>query len=141
MGEWKKAPAWLVELFERGMPLDPRVERRTMFGFPSAFAQGQLFAGLFEETLLVRLEEQDRQELLAEEGAALFEPMAGRPMREYVVLPAAMLEDDGAVALWMKRGLAYALSLPPKRKGAKARRSPGGKDRKATAARPARRRV
>jgi len=35
-------------------------------------------------------------------------------MKEYVMLPAEMLEDEEAVKSWMRRGLEYARSLPPK---------------------------
>jgi hypothetical protein len=64
----------------------------------------------------VRLEENDRAELLAQPGAHLFEPMEGRPMREYVVFPEAMLSDRAALTAWLAKGLAYAASLPPKEK-------------------------
>lgn len=127
-GKWRKAPLWLVELFDRALPLDPRAERRAMFGFPAAFASGHMFTGLFEESLFVRLGEAERADLLAIEGAALFEPMPGRPMREYVVLPPALLEEDAAVTTWMKRGLAFAVSLPAKAKAkAGAKRNAGAR--------------
>ena len=54
--------------------------------------------------------------LLAQPGAHLFEPMEGRPMKEYVVFPDEMLADRDALRGWMARGLAYAASLPPKEK-------------------------
>ena len=40
--------------------------------------------------------------------------MRGRPMREYVVLPAELLEDAAAVRDWTARALAHAAALPPK---------------------------
>ena len=92
-----------------------------MFGYPCAFENGQMFAGLFGDGLFVRLGEAGRAELLAIEGAAPFSPMEGRPMKEYVVLPPAMLEDEEAVKGWMSRGLAYARTLPGKKPKAKAR--------------------
>ena len=91
-----KSPAWLVELFDA---LQPEVggERKQMFGYPCVFEGGNLFTGLFADGLFVRLGEADRARLLATKGAAPFEPMKGRPMREYVVLPPSMLEDEEAV--------------------------------------------
>ena len=36
-------------------------------------------------------------------------------MREYAVVPAAMQADRRALRGWMKKALAYASALPPKR--------------------------
>jgi TfoX/Sxy family transcriptional regulator of competence genes len=118
-----KSPGWLVDLFDA---LQPGVggERKQMFGYPCAFENGNLFTGLFADGLFVRLGEADRARLLATKGAAPFEPMEGRQMREYVVLPASMLEDEEAVKSWMRLGLDYARSLPGKEKKGAAKKKP-----------------
>jgi len=87
-----------------------------MFGCPSGFIGGNLFCGVFEDKLFVRLAEGDRNKLLAEEGAEPFDPMGGRPMREYVVFPSEWLEggDDEVLRSWMAKAASYARSLPPK---------------------------
>ncbi len=46
--------------------------------------------------------------------AAAFEPMPGRPMKEYVVVPPTLVNDD-AVEDWVRRSLAYAGQLPAKK--------------------------
>ena len=109
-----KSPRWLVQLFDA---LQPEVggTRRVMFGYPTAFENGQLFTGLFADTIFVRLGEQQRAELLSQKGAQPFAPMKGRPMKEYVVLPPSLLEDEDTVKKWMRRGLEYARSLPAKK--------------------------
>jgi TfoX/Sxy family transcriptional regulator of competence genes len=124
--KFDKSPAWLVQLFDA---LQPEVggTRKQMFGCPVAFENGQMFAGLFGRGMFVRLGEKDRQALLASEGAHLFEPMMGRPMKEYVVLPPALLEDEQSVTAWLRRGLEYARSLPPKKKAGGVRKGTGGK--------------
>ncbi len=48
-------------------------------------------------------------------GAGAFEPMPGRPMKSFVEIPAADVEDDAAIARWVERGLAHAASMPPKK--------------------------
>ena len=48
-------------------------------------------------------------------GAAGFEPMPGRPMKSFVVIPAADVSDDAAIASWVERGLAHAASMPAKK--------------------------
>ena len=63
---------------------------------------------------MIRLSEEERAKFLLLEGASPFEPMPGRPMREYVVVPPAMVTDEGPLRAWLEKALAYARSLPPK---------------------------
>jgi len=74
---WRKSSEALVERFSQAVPPDPRIERRQMFGYPAAFAGGNLFMSLFEESMIFRLSEPHRAELLSVAGARLFEPMPG----------------------------------------------------------------
>jgi TfoX/Sxy family transcriptional regulator of competence genes len=116
-GTWRKPRADLVELLDAVMPqAGAPVELRPMFGGPCYWTGGNMFAAVHQESILVRLEEGDRAELLMQPGAHLFEPMEGRPMREYVVFPEAMLSDRAALTAWLAKGLAYAASLPPREK-------------------------
>ena len=77
------------EFFGSVLPDDPRITIRPMFGNISAFVNGNMFAGLFGDDLFVRLSDESRKELLEEKGASLLEPMKGKHMKEYVVLPNA----------------------------------------------------
>ncbi|TMA28557.1 MAG: TfoX/Sxy family protein [Deltaproteobacteria bacterium] len=119
--KFSKSPSWLVDLFT-ALQEEVGGTPRQMFGYPCAFENGQLFTGLFQDGMFVRLGEAERARLLAEKGAKQFEPMMGRPMREYVVLPPPMLEDEEAVKSWMQRGLEFARSLPPKSPAKKSRK-------------------
>jgi TfoX N-terminal domain len=113
----------LVELFGKLLP-GSGGEGRAMFGCPCGFLGGNMFMGLFEDKLFVRLAQDDRARLLAEEGAAPFDPMGGRPMREYVVVPRGWLEGDmdDVLRAWVAKAAAYARTLPPKARRAKAAR-------------------
>lgn len=117
---WGKSRSDLVEAFAAAVAELPGSEPRKMFGFPAAFVNGNLFTGLFEERWFVRLPEADRVEL-AGAGAEAFEPMPGRPMRDYVELPAAVLADEAARDGWLRRSLAHAAGLPPKERKPKKR--------------------
>lgn len=106
-----------VALFARILPLDPRIERRQMFGCPCAFANGIMFMGVHQGSLFLRLGEADRAHVVTTHGARLFDPMGGRPMREYVVVPETILADAPVLADWVARSMAYALTVvrSPKR--------------------------
>lgn len=114
MAEWKKSSQRLVDLFDAALPDDPRVERRPMFGYPAAFTGGNLFASLFQEHVVVRLDDEQRASLRALPGAKVFEPMPGRPMKEYTVVPPAMHGRPVDLAKWVGRALEYVSTLPPK---------------------------
>ena len=58
-----------------------------MFGNISAFVNGNMFFGLFGDDIFLRLSIQDQQELLKNKGASFLEPMKGRPMKDYVIIP------------------------------------------------------
>ena len=124
--EMRKASAELADLVLELAPDDPAVEPKKMFGQIGLFANGNMYAGVHEDAIVVRLPEKERAELLALPGARPFEPM-GRPMREYVCIPAAMHDDHAGIETWFAAALAYAKSLPPKEKKAKAKRAAGSK--------------
>ena len=116
---WDKPPFWLTELFAIALPERPGVERRKMFGCPCAFAGGHMFAGVIQETVFARL---PPGECAALDDPPPFEPIPGRPMRAYVVLPEAVLEDEHELARLLDSARAAAAGLPPKvRKPPKAR--------------------
>src|SRR2546422_8405781 len=102
--------------FSRSILLDdPRVTIRPMFGNISAFVNGNMFAGLFGNDLFVRGSEESRKELLEKKGASLLEPMKGKPMKEYVVIPKAWRNQPEMVRLWVSRSLDWTSRLPPKK--------------------------
>lgn len=111
--KWRKPSPELIETFESVFPGPPAVARK-MFGFPAGFVNGNMFMGLHQEDMIVRLPEQLRTELLQIKGARIFEPMPGRPMREYVVVPHLLLSDPGKLSLWVAKALEYGSSLKPK---------------------------
>jgi TfoX/Sxy family transcriptional regulator of competence genes len=116
MKKWKPAPAKAVAAFEAATPGLAGVEPRKMFGYSCVFAKGNMFAGLHEAGMVLRLPEEQRVEFLRLKGAAQFEPMSGRVMREYVVVPRVLLNEPDQLREWVEKSLAYVLSLPAKEK-------------------------
>ena len=109
---FEPSPDALAALFERVVPDDPDVRRRKMFGWPAAFVGGNMFASLHREALVLRLPPDELEQVLAL-GGRPFEPMPGRPMRGYVVVPGALLADEPVLAGWVARSLAFGRTLPP----------------------------
>lgn len=92
---------------------DPRVTVKPMFGNLGAFVNGNMFMGLFGGSVGVRLDEAGRAELSEVSGSGPFGP-EGRPMKEYVALPAELRDDFESAAVWVERALAHGAQLPPK---------------------------
>jgi TfoX/Sxy family transcriptional regulator of competence genes len=100
--------------FESLVPDDPRVQSRPMFGNRAAFVNGNMFLALFGWQVAVRLSDEDRPQLLKQSGTSAFEPMPGRAMKEYVVLPEAWRKKRKLAEDWVERSFAWASGLPPK---------------------------
>src|SRR5712691_13008330 len=94
--------------FESLVPDDPRVQSRPMFGNRAAFVNGNMFLALFGSQVAVRLSDQDRAELLEQPGTSAFEPMPGRAMKEYVVLPETWRKQRKKAEGWAERSFAWA---------------------------------
>jgi len=103
--------------FRALLPDDPRVQARPMFGQLAGFVNGNMFIGIFGDSIIARLPEADRITLVSKHGARPFEPMPGRPMKEYVVLPQGWLHDpkhDKDLHTWLDRALTSTAGLPTK---------------------------
>ena len=120
---WKKSPPELVDFFDDVASTFPSAQRRKMFGYPCIFVNGHLTAGLFQDSFILRLPESERTAFLKLRGAAPFEPMKGRPMKEYVVAPPALIGKLAGLLPWARKSAAYAASLPRKRRQSKAART------------------
>lgn len=124
MGKWGPAPPELVNVFETAAKSVPEATLRKMFGYPAVFMNGNMFAGLHQENMVLRLSESDRAGFRKLKGAVAFEPMPGRQMKEYTVVPEALLAKPHELDKWLAKAFAYASSLPPKEKKARKKNLP-----------------
>jgi len=120
--DFPKSPPALVERFDAVAAEHPEATRRLTFGYPCLYVGGNMVSGLFGSHWHVKLGADDTAELLALPGAGPFEPMPGRPMTGFTLMPDAVVEDDAAVRGWVERAIAYGATMPvkqPKPKKAK----------------------
>jgi len=116
MPKFEKSPADLVARFQAVIErhVAPDMTRRPMFGYPCAWIGGNMLTGLFADQWWVRLSEPDREALLELPGAHPFEPMPGRSMGRYVVLPDDVVADDAKLDGWLAKAIDFTRSMPPK---------------------------
>jgi len=116
--KFEKASAEMVSFFDAIAPAaGAGIEKREMFGYPCRFVNGNLFMGLHNNNMILRLPENDRADFV-KLGGKPFEPMPGRIMKEYVLVPKEMIRSRG-LKVWIGRSLRFASALPPKQKKAK----------------------
>jgi hypothetical protein len=108
-----ESPPELLARFGELAALAPGADRREVFGHPSCILRGNMFMGLYEDSLILRLAEPDRTEFLRRYGGGLFEPLRGRSVKEFVVVPPALV-GTGEIEDWVRRSLAYTEQLPPR---------------------------
>ena len=118
--KWKKSSPELAKVLDAALIRFP-CDKRPMFGSPVFWINRNMFAGIHEDNLFIRLSENDRKDLLKKYPSAKpFEPLKGRIMKEYIVVPESLYADAKSFQEWLKRAHEYAASLPPKvKKGAK----------------------
>jgi hypothetical protein len=114
-----RSPEELAAVFDAAMKGFPDVELRKVFGYPCGFVNGYMTVGLHAEDFFVRLPPDDQAVLLTAPGGGYLEPMPGRPMRDYVVVPAGARENKTKLKHWIEKAVRHSRSLPPKEKKAR----------------------
>jgi len=102
----------LVERIRQLMADVPGVVEKKMFGGLSFMVDGNYACGV-ADTLVVRVGKANHEEAVADPHARIMD-FTGRPMKGWVYVDAPGYEEDADLATWVRRGVEYARSLPPK---------------------------
>jgi TfoX/Sxy family transcriptional regulator of competence genes len=90
------------------------VTERKMFGGLAFLVGGNMaVAASGQGGLMVRVDPDETDALLAQPHVQPFE-MRGRSMQGWLRVDAADVQSERQLAPWVRRGVAYARSLPPK---------------------------
>jgi len=112
--QFEKSSPEFIEFFLKVAPSGPDIEHKRVFGYPACFVNSNMFTGLHGNTMILRLGEAEREHFLQTYSAHIFEPMPGHRMKEYAVIPQAVLDNAGILEEWLGKSLVYGRSLPPK---------------------------
>ena len=117
MPSFPKPDPGLVERVDAILSTYP-ARRRPMFGTTSWFLESneQMFAGVWGDGLTARVGAEEALRLARSGEVEAFDPMGGRPMKEYVLVPADRIEEDADLEAWVGRAARFADGLPPKRR-------------------------
>ncbi len=89
------------------------VSEKRMFGSNCFLIGGNLAVCVRQDELLVRLDQEDAQRAVTEDGIRVAE-MGSRRMRGWVFVSADRVADDAGLTEWVEAGAGYAASLPAK---------------------------
>jgi TfoX/Sxy family transcriptional regulator of competence genes len=90
----------------------PGVTDKRMFGGIAFLTDGNMTVGVTGDDLMVRVGPDASDDALRQPGARLFD-MTGRPMKGWVVVDGAVLDDE-ALTDWIDRARRFVATLPPK---------------------------
>ncbi|MFW9924601.1 MAG: TfoX/Sxy family protein [Candidatus Thorarchaeota archaeon] len=114
--KWERASEELIQLLDTLVRPYNCIPRK-MFGSPTYFVNNNMFCGVHEDIIFLRLSQQDIELLMKEEpDVSHFEPLEGRKMREYLVLDETIYSDITKLEKWLDRSYFYVSSLPIKTK-------------------------
>lgn len=89
------------------------LEEKKMFGGIAFLIRGNMAVGVSGNSLMVRVGPDIYDAALAEPGIAPFD-MTGRPMKGWVLASPDAVAGDKGLAHWVRRGVEFAATLPPK---------------------------
>lgn len=90
----------------------PFVEKK-MFGGVGFLLNGNMACGVNKDSLIVRVGPLKQSELLGKPHANPFD-MTGKPMKGWLMVEPDGYETPEQLAAWVKEGVEFALTLPPK---------------------------
>ena len=103
----KNSPA-AIQRFDEIVAVDG-AKRGLLFGCPVYIFEGERYATLYQDRVVLRLRPADAAQLLARGGRA-FEPIKGRKSKDRVVLPDRFSANPRSLRTWVRKAVAYARS-------------------------------
>lgn len=102
----------LAERIRSKLDGTPFVEKK-MFGGIGFLLNGNMACGVNKENLIVRIDPEKQNTLLKKAHAKPFD-LTGKPMKGWLVVEADGVKTDRQLSSWVKKGVEFALTLPPK---------------------------
>jgi TfoX/Sxy family transcriptional regulator of competence genes len=111
---WNKPSPELQDIIEQAVGKYTCTMKK-MFGSNMFFVNNNMWTGVHQNRLILRMGEEDRGAILRSHSeVAMFEPMPGRIMTEYIDLPEQLVRDETFLSEWLERSHTFVASLPLK---------------------------
>ena len=103
----------LAQRIRRELTGLPVLIEKKMFGGIGFMLSGNMACGVNGDDLIVRVGPARHAEALTHPGVRVFD-MTGKPMTGWVTVSSSALADDQTLREWLRWGVDFAASLPPK---------------------------
>jgi TfoX/Sxy family transcriptional regulator of competence genes len=90
----------------------PFVEKK-MFGGVGFLLNGNMACGVNKDNLIVRISPEKGDALLKKPHTKPFD-LTGKPMKGWLLVEADGFKTEKQLSVWVKEGVEFALTLPPK---------------------------
>ena len=93
------------------------VDYRPMFGCPTWFYNGNMFASVHGDRIMIRLSKNDQLEMMKQfDLVQPFVAVNGRTMKDYIMFPACLFSKTDELKPWFAKGFDHMTTLPLKEK-------------------------
>jgi TfoX/Sxy family transcriptional regulator of competence genes len=103
----------LAERIRDALARKRAIQEKKMFGGIGFLLNGNLVAGVWKESLIVRLGPDEGEEALTEPHVKEFD-ITGRAMKGWVLVEPQGVEDDEQLRAWIQRAVKFVGKLPAK---------------------------
>jgi TfoX/Sxy family transcriptional regulator of competence genes len=90
------------------------VVEKKMFGGIAFMLNGNMCCGVVRDVLMVRVGKDNYAAMLGQPHAREMD-FTGKPLAGFVYVEPEGFEDDADLAVWVRRGVEFAATLPPKK--------------------------
>jgi hypothetical protein len=91
----------------------PGLVEKKMFGGVGYMVQGNMACGVHKDRLIIRIGPEGYEDAMGMAHTRPFD-ITGRPMKGWVMVVPEGCESDGDLRDWVRLGVDFALTLPPK---------------------------
>jgi TfoX/Sxy family transcriptional regulator of competence genes len=89
------------------------IQEKKMFGSVGFLLNGNLLVGVWKDSLIVRLGDEQGEEALMEPHVKEFD-ITGKPMKNWILVEPKGVEDNDQLKDWIQRAVQFVGKLPEK---------------------------
>src|SRR5438874_12689387 len=90
-----------------------RIKEKKMFGGLGFLLNGNMLAGVWKNSLIVRLSPEEATDALLEPHVGAFD-ITGKPMKGWILVDRDSVTDESAVKTWINRAVKFVAKMPAK---------------------------
>ena len=87
-----------------------------MFGYEACFVNGGFWTGMYQDDVVIKLPPQVKEQTRELANAKSFDPMGGRPMKNWWVIPRAVSESPKKLGALLGTTYGPVMAAPPEKK-------------------------